>query len=77
MTDFDKDKHIYNEYMSEIPSEFQSFTGEEETNFRLYLKALFAQQIFDINAYFRIVNEQDMMIRKVIELHSEGYPIDP
>ncbi|MEL4456725.1 S41 family peptidase [Lutimonas vermicola] len=77
MSDFDKDKHIFNEYMSEIPSEFQSFTGEEEKNFRLYLKALFAQQIFDINAYFRIVNEQDMMIRKVIELHDEGYPIDP
>ena len=63
--------------MSEIPSEFQSFTGEEEENFRLYLKALFAQQIFDMNAYFKIVNEQDMMIEKVIELNNEGYPLDP
>ncbi len=77
MDDFDNDKHIYTEYMSEIPSEFQSFTGEEEENFRLYLKALFAQQIFDMNAYFKIVNDQDMMIEKVIELNNEGYPLDP
>jgi len=77
MTDFDSDHHIYNEYMAQIPSEFQTFTKEEEDNFKLYLKALFAQQVFDVNAYFKIVNEQDMMLKKVVELEKEGYPLDP
>ena len=77
MSDFDLDSHIYNEYMSEIPSEFQSFTQEEKQNFRLYLKALFAQQVFDVNAYFKIVNQQDMMLNKVIELNDQGYPLEP
>jgi len=77
MKDFDSDGHIFDDYMSEIPSEFQHLNREEEYNFKLYLKALFAQQIFDVNAYFKIVNQQDMMINKVIELDEEGYPLDP
>lgn len=77
MEDFDKDNHIFNDYMSEIPTEFQQFTSEEESNFKMYLKALFAQQVFDYNAYFKIVNQQDMMLNKVTELDEEGFPIDP
>lgn len=77
MTDFDRDDHIFDEYMSEIPTEFQSFGIEEKQNFKLYLKALFAQQAFDMNAYFQIVNQQDMMLKKVIELNDEGYPLQP
>ena len=77
MTDFDGDNHIFDAYMSEIPSEFQYFKPEEKKNFKLYLKALFAQQVFDVNAYFRIVNQQDMMLNKVIELNEKGYPLDP
>lgn len=77
MSDFDSDNHIYDEYMSEIPSEFQNFTEEEKKNFKLYFKALFAQQVLDVNAYFKIVNQQDMMLNKVIELNNEGYPLKP
>ena len=50
---------------------------EEEENFKLYLKALFAQQIFDINAYFKIVNTQDIMLKRVVQLNEEGYPLEP
>ena len=77
MTDFDSDQHIYETYKETVPSEFLVFTEEEEQNFKLYLKALFAQQLFDINAYFKIVNTQDIMLQKVIELNAEGYPIEP
>lgn len=75
--EFDGDDHIFEEYMASVPSSFQYFTDEEKTNFRLYLKALFAQQIFDVNAYFRIINDQDLMIKKVIELDNNGYPLEP
>jgi hypothetical protein len=43
----------------------------------MYLKALFAQQIFDVNAYFKIVNAQDVMLERVIQLNEEGYPLEP
>ena len=77
MTDFDQNDAIYNEYVDKLPSELQSVSGEEEENLRLYLKAVFAQQLFDANAYFRIINQQDKMIEKVIELEQEGYPLQP
>ena len=41
----------------------------------MYLKALFAQQIFDSNAYYKIINESDKMLEKVLQLNKEGYPI--
>ena len=75
--DFDRDSHIYDEYMESIPSEYAVFNLEEEENFKLYLKALFAQQIFDINAYFKIVNTQDNMLERVVKLNEEGYPLEP
>lgn len=77
LAEFDLDNQIYEDYMASIPSEFGVFTREEEENFRLYLKALFAQQIFDVNAYFKIVNQQDIMLNKVIELDEQGYPLEP
>ncbi len=72
---FDKDNHIFNTYLKSIPEEFQTLDNFETQNLKKYLKALFAQQIFDTNAYFKIINEQDKMINKVIELDKEGYPL--
>jgi len=77
LKEFDNDRHIYDKYLASIPSEYAIFNSEEEENFRLYLKALFAQQIFDFNAYFKIVNAQDNMLKRVIELNEEGYPLVP
>jgi len=77
LDEFDADNHIYNDYMASVPSEYTVLNEEEEKNFKLYLKALFAQQIFDINAYFKIVNAQDIMLERVIRLNEEGYPLEP
>ena len=77
LSDFDNDDHIFTEYMATIPSEYNHLETEERENLKLFLKAVFAQQIFDINAYYKIMNEQDKMIQKVIELDKEGHPIDP
>ncbi len=75
ISDFDKNNEIFNMYLNSIPEEFQTLDTFEKPNLKKYLKALFAQQIFDINTYFKIINEQDKMINKVIELNKEGYPL--
>ena len=77
ISEFDADSHIYNDYLESVPSEFSVLNEEEEANFRLYLKALFAQQIFDLNAYYKIVNTQDIMLKRVVQLNDEGYPLEP
>ena len=77
LIDFDRDEHIFTEYMATIPSEYSHLEVEERNNLKLFLKAVFAQQVFDVNAYYKVINEQDKMIEKVIELDKEGYPIDP
>ena len=75
--EFDRNGAIYRQYMNSLPSEFQSMEDVEKENLRLYLKALFAQQLFDVNAYYKIINEQDKMLEKVIELDKQGYPLEP
>jgi len=70
---FDKDDQIFDAYIKSLPSEYQELNELESINLKKYLKALFAQQIFDITAYYKIINKQDIMIEKVIKLNSEGY----
>ena len=49
----------------------------ERDNLKLYLKALFAQQVYDVNDYFKVINNRDTMLERVIELEKEGYPLEP
>jgi carboxyl-terminal processing protease len=77
LSDFDRDNHLFQEYINSVPSDLQKLRPEEEQSLKLYFKAAFAQQIFDYNAYYNIINEQDKMLEKVIELDKEGYPIEP
>ncbi len=72
---FDNDNEIFNTYIKSLPSDFQELNDHESSNLKKYLKALFAQQIFDINAYYQIINKQDKMIEKVLQLNKEGYPL--
>lgn len=74
INDFDKNNIIYNTYLESIPlDEFHSIDDYENKNLKKYLRALFAQQIFDYNAFVKILNEDDKMIEKVIRLDEEGY----
>ncbi|MCF6223731.1 MAG: S41 family peptidase [Flavobacteriaceae bacterium] len=72
---FDNDNEIFNTYIKSLPSDFQELNDYESSNLKKYLKALFAQQIFDINAYYQIINKQDKMIEKVLQLNKEGHPL--
>ena len=77
ISDFDRDNRIFQEYINSLPSDLQKLKSEEEQSLKLYFKAVFAQQVFDYNAYYNIINQQDKMLEKVIELDKEGYPIEP
>ncbi len=77
ITNFDKDDKIFNTYFQTLPDRFRNAHGAgNNENLKMYLKALFAQQVFDANAYYMIINKNDKMIDKVLELNSEGYPIE-
>ena len=43
---------------------------------RLYLKSLFAQQLFDSNAFYKLMNREDEMLKKVMDLEKNGLPIN-
>ena len=77
LSDFDRDNRIFQEYIDSVPGDLQKLKPEEEQSLKLYFKAVFAQQVFDYNAYYNIINQQDKMLEKVIELDKEGYPIEP
>jgi len=69
IANFDKEDIIWNAYLESIPTEMHTFEDLEKSNLKNYLKALFAQQLFDVNAFYRIINEQDIMIEKVKQLN--------
>lgn len=77
ISDFDRDDGIFEEYINSVPNDLQKLKPEEEQSLKRYIKAVFAQQVFDYNAYYNIINQQDKMLEKVIELDKEGYPIEP
>ena len=77
LQEFDSDEHVYRNYLNSLPVSSQKIDKRDEANIKMYLKALFAPQIYDVNAYYRIIKEQDKMIDRVIELDQEGYPLDP
>lgn len=72
---FDKGNKIFNTYIDNFSSEKKELNAKEIKNLKLYLKAIFAQQIFDINSYYKIINEQDKMLETVLKLNRGGYPL--
>lgn len=73
---FDSDNKIFKTYLESLPSDYQDLNDLEAKNLKKYLKALFAQQIFDINAYYKIINTQDKMLEQVIKLDTEDYSLE-
>ena len=74
---FDQDDTFYNRYWDYLikknPKIKRSEKGKE--NLKLYIKAVFALQLYGDNAYFQIINRDDKMIRKVLELEKNGVSI--
>ncbi len=73
---FDSDNKIYNAYLESISNDFHQVKAiDQEENLKIYLKALFAQQLFDTSNYFKVINQDDKMLEKVMEIEKNGFPI--
>jgi carboxyl-terminal processing protease len=79
--DFDQkyypENKIFEKYLLSISEEDADQDPLALKNVNMYLKALFVQQIYDDTAYFKVLNKNDTMIEKVIELEKEGYSLTP
>ncbi len=74
---FDLDQKIYAEYTEGLKDSFHYKDLKADENMvRLYLKALFAQQLFDSNAFYKLMNREDEMLKKVMDLEKNGIPIN-
>jgi len=72
LTTFDTNNVIFNTYVESIPRKHQKMTNAESENLKKYIKALFAQQIFDRSAYYQIINKDDKMIKSVLNLNNKS-----
>jgi len=68
---------IFDKYLLSLEIENADQKEPEYQNINMYLKALFVQQIYDDNAFYQILNQNDKMLEKIIELEEEGYSITP
>lgn len=75
LTSYYKENQLFDKYIATIPENHVKFDEKEKLNIDLYLKALFVQQIYDDNSFYKVLNYQDKMIERVIELNSEGTPV--
>ena len=73
---FDTDEVVINEYLSYI-KETYNVEVRNRSYIKLYLKFLFAQLLFDDNASFEILNQNDRMLDKVRELEQKVDFIKP
>lgn len=69
---FDNDDVILKKYISIIEEEIR-IDPRNVPFIKLYLKSLFAQLMFDESAFYEILNQNDLMIKKVQELESSTY----
>ncbi|MCK0130415.1 S41 family peptidase [Flavobacteriaceae bacterium F08102] len=78
--DFDKNDEIFNHYNQVFKNKIENAShgkikGEiserSKPYLKLYLKALFAQMVFDDSSFYKIINEKDKMIERVLELEAE------
>jgi len=70
--DFDKDAVIFNEFLSVISKQHASVEVDPKSipYIKIYLKSIFAQMLFDDNAFFEILNTNDKMLEMIYELEN-------
>lgn len=69
MDDFDKDEKIVNLYIKEIQQKY-NHKAINKKQIKHYLKAVFARELFDDLGFYQVLNTQDEVIKKVLELEN-------
>ena len=68
--DFDKEEHIFNQYLEVIKTQYNDEVADK-SYIKHYIKSLFAQFLFDDNAFNRVLNQNDRMLQRVQELEHQ------
>lgn len=71
MDNFDNDNAIYKTYLKHIQGSFHFKKIDNNAEIKHYLKAMFARELYDNYGFYQVLNTEDKMIQKVLEL--EGY----
>ncbi len=66
---FDEDQQVLQSYLSQINIMTTPFLKKKE-KIRAYLKASIANELFGDEGFYRIINQDDKMLQKVLELDS-------
>ena len=61
---FDNDEKILNQYLDIIKKDYNGEIGDT-SYIKIYLKSLFAQFLFDDNAFYLVLNRNDKMLERV------------
>ncbi len=67
LENFDNDEVIYNAYIKKIDKKYYHKPKIVKL-IKFYLKANFAQELFDDEGFYRVINTDDNMIKKVLDL---------
>ena len=73
---FDKDELILNEYLLLFNNK-KKITAKNSSYLKRYLKSLFAQNLFDENLFYEMLNENDQMLKRVYDLEQEKIKLLP
>ena len=76
-TKYYAENEIFKKYLSFVSMENMDVKNLESQNIDMYLRALFVRQLYNENAFYEILNEDDKMLQKVVALEKEGYSIAP
>jgi len=80
MNNFDKNDEMFIRYQAKFEAVIDSLyngkvkgeiAARSKPFLKLYLKALFAQMVFDENSFYIVVNQNDKMLQRVKELEGE------
>ena len=67
MEDFDLDTKISKQYFKKISKSFH-FKNKHNQQIRHYLKAIFARELFGDYGFYQVLNSDDKVLQKVLEL---------
>lgn len=70
LENFDQDELIFNQYLELIKREYNGVVADRRY-IKHYLKSLFAQFLFDDNAFNRVLNQNDKVIETVSSLEQQ------
>jgi len=68
---FDMDNRIFKEYLDQLDLKMP-ISPKSKEQLKLYFKAIVARNLFDDTGYYKIVQENDNMILKVLELDANS-----